>query len=136
MNARDSLFVSLFDAGGLSGLELGALGSRYRFWRDGEGQRHIFSVYPAAAAPDYPDALAVAVRRTPAGPIAMWAGPAGEAASRAARRLDADEVHIHVFGEDPSPSLRRLMGEGVVVGTAGLPSARPAYAVAPSRAAA
>ncbi len=129
MNTRDSLFLPLSDAGGLTGLERGALGARYRFWRDGEGMRHVFSVYPAHEAPDYPDALAVAVRRTPAGPIAMWAGPAGEAASRAVRRLDADEVHIHVFGEDPAPALRRLMAETGTVVTPGaaapaLPAAR------------
>lgn len=111
MNAHDSLFIPLIDAGGLSGLEPRALGARYRFWRDGEGARHVFSVYPAALAPDYPDALAIAVRRTPAGPIAMWAGPAGEPATRAVQRTDADEVHIHVFGDNPAPALRRLMAE-------------------------
>jgi len=59
MNATDSLLIPLTDAGCLSGLKHGALGARYRFWRDGDGVRHVFSVYPAVSAPDYPDALAI-----------------------------------------------------------------------------
>lgn len=110
MNATDSLLVPLVDAGGLNGLKHGPLGARYRFWRDEDGLRHVFSVYPAPAAPDYPDALAVVARRTPAGSIAMWAGPAGEAARAAALRLCGDEIHIHVFGDEEAPALRRLMG--------------------------
>lgn len=109
MNATDSLLISLVDAGCLSGLTHGALGARYRFWRDESGVRHVFSVYPADAAPDYPDALAIVARRTPAGSIAMWVGRAGEEARRAALRLDADEIHIHVFGEEPAGSLRGLL---------------------------
>lgn len=99
---------ALVDAGGLNGLKHGALGARYRFWRDEDGVRHVFSVYSAGGAPDYPDALAVVARRTPAGSIAMWAGPAGEAAKAAAERLKAEEIHIHVFGEQQAPALRRL----------------------------
>lgn len=118
MNATDSLLVPLVDAGNLNGLKHGGLGSRYRFWRDENGARHVFSVYPADAAPDYPDALAVVTRRTPAGAIAMWAGPAGEART-AALRTRGDEIHIHVFGEEPAPALRRLMGRS------------PAFAAAP-----
>lgn len=109
MNATDSILVPLLDAGGLSGLKGDGLGARYRFWRDADGSKHVFSVYPVALAPDYPDAIAVCVRRTPAGPIAMWAGPAGAAAARAAMRLKAEEIHLHVFGEDPAPGLRRLL---------------------------
>lgn len=109
MNATDSLLVPLLDAGGLGGLKHGALGARYRFWRDGDGVRHVFSVYAPDRAPDYCDALAVVARRTPAGSIAMWAGPAGEAARIAAERLRADEIHIHVFGDEDAPALRRLM---------------------------
>lgn len=112
MNATDSLLVPLFDAGGLNGLKHGALGARYRFWRDEDGGRHVFSVYPADAVPDYPDALAVVTRRTPAGPIAMWAGPAGEAARSAAVRLRAEEIHVHVLGEEAAPALRRLLERG------------------------
>ncbi|MFG1461685.1 hypothetical protein V5F77_02210 [Xanthobacter sp. DSM 24535] len=109
MNATDSLLIPLFDAGRLSGLTGGPLGPRFRFWRDENGQRHIFSIYDADAAPDYPDALAIVARRTPAGPIAMWAGPAGEPARRAARRMKAEEVHVHVFGEDVPESLARFL---------------------------
>ncbi len=105
MNATDSLLIPLFDAGRLSGLTDGALGARYRFWRDQDGLRHVFSVYPAADAPDYPEALAIAVRRTPAGSIALWAGLPGEAAKRAAHRYQAEEIHIHVFGDAPPDSL-------------------------------
>lgn len=108
MNATDSLLIPLVDAGGLNGLRHDALGARYRFWRDEDGVRHVFSVYPVQDAPDYPDALAIVARRTPAGSIAMWAGPAG-AASTAALRLRGDEIHIHVFGEADAPALRRLM---------------------------
>lgn len=109
MNATDSLLTPLTDAGCLTGLKHGALGARYRFWRDGDGVRHVFSVYPAEEAPDYPDALAIVARRTPAGSMAMWVGPSGEDARRMAQRLDADEIHIHVFGEEPAPALRRLL---------------------------
>lgn len=123
MNATDSLLVPLVDAGGLNGLKHGALGARYRFWRDEDGVRHVFSVYPAGAAPDYPDALAIVARRTPAGSIAMWAGPAGEAAQAAAVRLRAEEVHIHVFGEEEAaPALRRLLAR---------PAAVPAHPLVP-----
>ena len=126
MNATDSLLVPLVDAGNLNGLKHG-LGSRYRFWRDESGVRHVFSVYPADAAPDYPDALAVVTRRTPAGAIAMWAGPAGEAARNAALRTHGDEIHIHVFGEEGAPTLRRLMDRGTVLSApraTGLPRCR------------
>lgn len=113
MNATDSLLVPLVDAGGLNGLKHDALGARYRFWRDEDGVRHVFSVYPPEAAPDYPDALAVVARRTPAGSIAMWAGPAGNART-AALRTRGDEIHIHVFGEENAPALRRLMSRDEV----------------------
>lgn len=111
MNATDSLLIPLLDAGGLNGLKPGALGARYRFWRDEDGVRHVFSVYAADAAPDYPDALAVVARRTPAGSIAMWAGRPRDALGAAAR-LHAEEIHIHVLGEDPAPALRRLLERG------------------------
>ncbi|OYX14673.1 MAG: hypothetical protein B7Z15_03145 [Rhizobiales bacterium 32-66-8] len=87
----------------------GPLGPRFRFWRDGEGQRHVFSVYAADEAPDYPDALAVVARRTPAGSIALWAGMPGETARRAAARVHAEEIHIYVFGDTPPDSLRALL---------------------------
>lgn len=115
MNATDSLLVPLVDAGGLNGLKHGSLGARYRFWRDEDGVRHVFSVYAADGAPDYPDALAVVARRTPAGSIAMWAGPTGEAARAAAIRLRADEVHVHVLGEEAAPALRRLLDRPTMV---------------------
>ncbi|MDI4664591.1 hypothetical protein K9U40_09675 [Xanthobacter autotrophicus] len=127
MNATDSLLVPLVDAGNLNGLKHGGLGSRYRFWRDENGVRHVFSVYPADAAPDYPDALAVVTRRTPAGAIAMWAGPAGEAARIAALRTRGDEIHIHVFGDEGAPTLRRLMERASALAparAAGLPRCR------------
>jgi hypothetical protein len=109
MNATDSLLIPLTDAGCLSGLKHGALGARYRFWRDEDGVRHVFSVYPADAAPDYPDAVAIVARRTPAGSMAMWVGPSGEEARRMAQRLDADEIHIHVLGENAAPGLRHVL---------------------------
>lgn len=109
MNATDSLLVPLVDAGRLSGLKEGPLGPRFRFWRDADGQRHVFSVYATHEAPDYPDAIAVVARRTPAGPIALWAGPAGEAAREAARRFLAEEIHIHVFGEAPPAGLQPFL---------------------------
>ncbi len=109
MNATDSLLIPLSDAGSLSGLKHGALGARYRFWRDENGVRHVFSVYPADAAPDYPDAIAVVARRTPACSIALWAGAPGEAARYAAERYQAEEIHIHVFGETPPETLKRLL---------------------------
>ncbi|MFH3479756.1 hypothetical protein [Xanthobacter variabilis] len=109
MNATDSLLIPLTDAGCLTGLKHGALGARYRFWRDGDGVRHVFSVYPADEAPDYPDALAIVARRTPAGSMAMWVGRSGEDARRMAQRLEADEIHIHVLGENAPPGLVRLL---------------------------
>lgn len=121
MNATDSLLIPLTDAGCLTGLKHGALGSRYRFWRDGDGVRHVFSVYPADAAPDYTDALAIVARRTPAGSIGMWVGRSGDEARRMAERLDADEIHIHVLGEQPAPALLRLL-------TGPLPAPRPVEA--------
>ncbi len=109
MNATDSLLIPLYDAGRLSGLTDGALGARFRFWRDQDGIRHVFSVYSAADAPDYPEALAIAVRRTPAGSIALWAGLPGEAAKRAAQRYQAEEIHIHVFGDAAPASLTSFL---------------------------
>ncbi|MGE4372350.1 MAG: hypothetical protein AB7E29_05490 [Xanthobacter sp.] len=113
MNTLDSLLIPLSDAGCLNGRQVDSfvetLGARYRFWRDEDGQRHVFSVYPADAAPDYPDAIAVVTRRTPAASIAMWAGQPGEDAHRAAQRLKGDEIHIHVFGARPAPALHRLL---------------------------
>lgn len=111
MNATDSLLFPLADAGRLNGLDTGALGARYRFWRDEDGVRHVFSVYPADEAPEYPDAIALVVRRTPAGPLAMWAGRPGAEARRLARRLMAEEIHIHVLGGKAAPGLRRLLNE-------------------------
>ncbi|WP_132030445.1 hypothetical protein [Aquabacter spiritensis] len=109
MNATDSFLVPLSDAGRLSGLKGGPLGPRFRFWRDQDGRRHVFSVYDPAEAPDYSDALAVVARRTPAGPIALWAGPTGAPARRAAARFLAEEIHVHVFGDDPPETLRALL---------------------------
>lgn len=109
MNATDSILLPLADAGCLHGQQARALGARYRFWRDEDGLRHVFSVYSPDEAPSYPDAIAVVARRTPAGSIAMWAGPTGPEAEEASRRLDGDEIHIHVFGIQPAPALRRLM---------------------------
>lgn len=109
MNATDSFLVPLVDAGRLSGLKGDPLGPRFRFWRDQEGRRHVFSVYETDAAPDYSDALAVVTRRTPAGPIALWAGPTGEPARKAAARFLAEEIHIHVMGEDAPETLKALL---------------------------
>ncbi|OYZ99885.1 MAG: hypothetical protein B7X99_06340 [Rhizobiales bacterium 17-65-6] len=108
MNANDSFLVPLIDAGRLSGLTGGPLGPRFRFWRDQSGKRHVFSVYEPDEAPDYPDALAVVARRTPAGSIAIWAGAAGEAARAAAERFRAEEIHICVLTEDAAESLVAL----------------------------
>ncbi|MBA4792009.1 MAG: hypothetical protein H2042_20080 [Rhizobiales bacterium] len=69
----------------------------------------MFSVYETDAAPDYSDALAVVTRRTPAGPIALWAGPTGEPARKAAARFLAEEIHIHVMGEDAPETLKALL---------------------------
>ena len=109
MNATDSFLVPLSDAGRLSGLKGGPLGPRFRFWRDQDGRRHVFSVYDPQSAPDYTDALAVVARRTPAGPIAIWAGPTGESARRAAARFQAEEIHVYVFGEGAPSALRALL---------------------------
>ncbi|GGF76235.1 hypothetical protein GCM10007301_40230 [Azorhizobium oxalatiphilum] len=108
MNVTDSLLIPLSDGGRLSGLSDDALGARYRFWRDQDGVRHVFSVYPAQDAPAYADALAIAVRRTPAGSIAVWAGVPGAAAAEAARRNLAEEIHIHVLGEGAPETLSSL----------------------------
>lgn len=135
MNATDSFLVPLVDAGRLSGLKGGPLGPRFRFWRDQEGRRHVFSVYEADAAPDYSDALAVVARRTPAGPIALWAGPTGECARRAAARFLAEEIHIHMMGEDAPESLRALLSPPAPRArpTSG-PSAEHGFPVAPNQA--
>ncbi|WP_127088780.1 hypothetical protein [Aquabacter cavernae] len=90
-------------------MKSGPLGPRFRFWRDQDGRRHVFSVYETDTAPDYSDALAVVARRTPAGPIALWAGPTGEPARKAAARFMAEEIHIHVMGEDAPDSLQALL---------------------------
>lgn len=129
MRTADSILIPLVDAGCLNGLRASALGSRYRFWRDEDGMRHVFSVYGPENAPSYPDAIAVVARRTPAGSIAMWAGPTGPAAEQAARRLDGDEIHIHVLGEQAAPALRRLLARSTqaprVAGTEPQRPARP-----------
>lgn len=136
MNTTDSLLVPLSDAGRLSGLSDDALGARYRFWRDQDGVRHVFSVYPAADAPAYADALAIAVRRTPAGAIAVWAGVPGEAAREAARRNLAEEIHIHVFGDDASDLLRDfLAARRAAPGTLALPAPRQPLEIEARRAA-
>ncbi len=139
MNTADSILIPLADAGCLNGQQARAFGARYRFWRDEDGMRHVFSVYGPDDAPSYPDAIAVVARRTPAGSIAMWAGPTGPAAEEATRRLDGDEIHIHVFGNQPAPALRRLMERSVRPATTEKPTqvrterSAPAVVHAPCR---
>ncbi|WP_332118257.1 hypothetical protein [Azorhizobium caulinodans] len=134
MNATDSLLIPLIDAGPLTGLSEAALGARYRFWRDQDGVRHVFSVYPTEEAPDYPEALAIAVRRTPAASIAVWAGKPGEAAVRAAKRNLAEEIHIHVFGEGGADTLRTLLNRRTLsTDPLALPPPVAAHAVAAGR---
>lgn len=95
---------SLRDDGPLSVAD-SALARRFRLWRGPDGRRQVYSVYAAEDAPDYPDAVAVAVRRTGSQCIALWSGPAGARARAAARAAGAQEIHLRIIPETESGPL-------------------------------
>jgi len=95
---------SLRDDGPLSAAD-GLLSRRFRLWRCPDGRRQVFSVYGVEDAPDYPDAVAMAVRTVGGQRVAMWSGPAGAKARAAARAAGAQEIHLRIIPEIESGSL-------------------------------
>ncbi|MDF2620942.1 MAG: hypothetical protein K0S00_3601 [Xanthobacteraceae bacterium] len=97
---------SLRDDGPLSAT--GLLARRFRLWRGPDGRRQVFSVYAADEAPDYPDAVAIAVRMEGTRRIPVWTGPAGAKARTAALATGAQEIHLRILPETESGSLAPL----------------------------
>ncbi|WP_428031873.1 hypothetical protein [Ancylobacter sp.] len=107
MMTRDTkCFDSLQDAGPLSAS--GLLARRFRLWRGTDGRRQVFSVYAAEEAPDYPAAVAIAVRMDGTRRIPMWTGPAGAKARSAAMATGAQEIHLRILPETDSGALAPL----------------------------
>jgi hypothetical protein len=86
----------LQDEGPLSAADT-LLARRFHLWRDGNGRRQVFSVYPVDDAPAYPDAVAIAVRRSSGRCTPVWSGPTGAKARAAAYAAGADEIHLRVL---------------------------------------
>lgn len=104
MMTRDRIVAdSLQDGGPLSAS--GLLARRFRLWRGPDGRRQVFSVYAADEAPDYPDAVAIAVRMEGTRRVAVWTGPAGAKARTAALAADAQEIHLRILPETESGAL-------------------------------
>lgn len=107
MMTRDTIRTdSLEDAGPLSAS--GLLARRFRLWRGTDGRRQVFSVYAAEDAPDYPDAVAIAVRMEGTRRVPVWSGPAGAKARTAALANGAQEIHLRVLPETESGALAPL----------------------------
>lgn len=83
----------------------GALARRFRLWRGPDGRRQVFSVYAVEDAPDYPHAVAMAVRRVGGQCVALWSGPAGAHARAAAMATGAQEIHLRILPEQESGPL-------------------------------
>lgn len=96
---------SLLDDGPLAAAADTALARRFRLWRGPDGRRQVFSVYSADEAPDYPQAVALAVRQVHGRRIVMWTGPAGATARAAARAAGAQEIHLRILPEADSGPL-------------------------------
>ncbi|MFK8252869.1 hypothetical protein [Ancylobacter terrae] len=95
----------LLDDGPLAAAVDPRLSGRFRLWRGKDGQRHVYSVYHLDDAPDYPAAVALAVRRMEDRRVVVWAGPAGAGARRAAERAGADEIHLRILPDAESGPL-------------------------------
>ncbi|MBB3770899.1 hypothetical protein FHS55_001494 [Angulomicrobium tetraedrale] len=98
---------SLTDEGPLSAAD-SPLARRFRLWRGPDGRRQVFSVYAAEDAPDYPDAVAIAVRHVGGRRVPLWTGPAGIKARVAARAVGAQEIHLRILPETVSGPLAPL----------------------------
>lgn len=94
----------LSDDGPLNAADL-VLARRFHLWRDGRGRRQVYSVYAVDDAPDYPDAVALAVRRSGGRCEPLWSGPAGAKARAAAYAAGADEIHLRVMARTESGPL-------------------------------
>lgn len=96
---------SLLDDGPLAAAHDAALARRFRLWRAPDGRRQVYSVYPVAEAPDYPGAVALAVRDVRGRRVVMWSGPAGAGARAAAAAAGAHEIHLRILPEAASGPL-------------------------------
>lgn len=88
---------SLLDDGPLAAAVDPHLAGRFRLWRGMDGRRHVYSVYPIESAPDYPSAVALAVRRLEGRRVVVWTGPAGARARAAAMAAGAQEIHLRIL---------------------------------------
>lgn len=105
MMARETEFADSFrDDGPLSAADV-LLARRFRLWRGPDGRRQVFSVYAADEAPDYPDAMAMAVRMEGTRRIPVWTGPAGAKARSAALANGAQEIHLRIVSGPESGAL-------------------------------
>ncbi|QIB34116.1 hypothetical protein [Ancylobacter pratisalsi] len=95
---------SLRDDGPLSAADA-LLARRFRLWRGPDGRRQVYSVYQVDDAPDYPDAVAMAVRSENGRCVPLWSGPAGSRARIMARVLGAQEIHLRILPETDSGSI-------------------------------
>ncbi|WAC28616.1 hypothetical protein [Ancylobacter sp. SL191] len=95
---------SLKDDGPLSAADA-LLARRFRLWRGPDGRRQVYSVYGVDEAPDYPDAVAMAVRTEGGRRVALWSGPAGARARAACYAMGAQEIHLRILPETDSGAL-------------------------------
>ena len=101
MMATEQTSDSFRDDGPLNGAE-GLLARRFRLWRGPDGRRQVYSVYAVDEAPDYPGAVAMAVRTNGDGRVPLWSGPAGARARLMARTMGADEIHLRILPDTNS----------------------------------
>ena len=77
------------------------LEGRFHAWRGRSGRRYVVSIYPAGAAPDYAEAVVIAVRRVGALRVILAVAavePGGPSAAAVA--AGADELHFHLMAAD------------------------------------
>jgi hypothetical protein len=80
-----------------------ALADRFRFWRGVSGRRYVCSVFSPQSVPAYEPAVALYVRRGPAGPSLIAVAVGNEQP-----HAEADEVHVHLLRAGPDAATRAL----------------------------
>ena len=91
-----------------------ALTERFRFWRGASGRRYVCSVFPPQAAPAYETAVALHVRRAPGGPVVVAVRTGSDTRPVPA----ADEIHIHLVGDETDGLARAITDLAALVAPA------------------
>ncbi len=101
------------------------LEGRFHAWRGRSGRRYVVSVYPAGAAPDYSEAVVIAVRRVGSLRVILAVGavePGG--APAAVLAAGADELHFHLMAPDAQARAAVAADLGEALATPARPSPR------------